>query len=235
MSVDLFMSRLILLMAIAAVAYLLYLRFKNSWRDLDRATLWRYGLIIGGVFLVAAVVTGRAHGLFALIGAALAGGARLLPQLMRYFPLLQKLYGQVAGASQMQAQWLRLEMDPQSGRLDGVVLAGSLQGEKLSSLSGEQLQSLWQDCGQDPESQRLLHAYLQREREGSQTKPPGGTRGSDIASRSEALAVLGLEDGADKDEIVLAHRRLMSRLHPDKGGSDYLASRINQAKDYLIG
>lgn len=233
------MSRLILILAVAVVGYLLYLRFKNNWRDIDRASLWRYGLVAAGAVLVLMVVTGRAHGLFALIGAAMATGARLLPSLVRYFPMLQKLYGQVyginPGTSQLGGDWVRLEMNVETGRMDGEVLDGPLRGEKLSALSTEQLKMLWEACQADPESARLLHAYLQRERGDTQHRAPNNARSGDISSREEAFSILGLEPGADRDAIVLAHRRLMSRLHPDKGGSDYLASRINQAKDYLLG
>ena len=233
------MSRLILILAVAVVGYLLYLRFKNNWRDIDRASLWRYGLVAAGAVLVLMVVTGRAHGLFALIGAAMATGARLLPSLVRYFPMLQKLYGQVyginPGTSQLGGDWVRLEMNVETGRMDGEVLDGPLRGEKLSALNTEQLKMLWEACQADPESVRLLHAYLQRERGDTQHRAPNTARSGDIHSKEEAFSILGLEPSADRDAIVLAHRRLMSRLHPDKGGSDYLASRINQAKDYLLG
>ena len=53
-------------------------------------------------------------------------------------------------------------------------------------------------------------------------------------SAAEALQVLGLEPGASREEITAAHKKLMQRIHPDKGGSSYLASRINQAKDLLL-
>lgn len=232
------MPRLILLLAIAFVGYLLYIRFKNSGRNLDSATLWRYGLIAAGIGLVLLVATGRAHGLFALIGAGLAGASRLLPHLLRYFPLLQKLYGQAysvnPGTAQLGSKWLRLEIDAETSRMDGVILEGPLRGEKLSALSREQLQSLRESCQEDPESTRLLHAYLQREHGSAQEQSPDNGHRVNISSREEALAILGLAEDANKDAIVLAHRRLMGRLHPDKGGSDYLASRINQAKAYLL-
>ena len=54
-------------------------------------------------------------------------------------------------------------------------------------------------------------------------------------SRAEALSVLGLSDGVSREEILAAYRSLITRMHPDRGGSSYLAAKINQAKDVLIG
>jgi hypothetical protein len=64
--------------------------------------------------------------------------------------------------------------------------------------------------------------------------PPPRRQGSAM-SRAEAYEVLGLKPGADPDAIHAAHRRLMRMAHPDTGGSDWLASRINQARDVLLG
>lgn len=54
-------------------------------------------------------------------------------------------------------------------------------------------------------------------------------------TRTDALKVLGLDESADKDAIIDTHRQLMQKVHPDRGGSDDLAARINQAKDTLLG
>jgi len=69
---------------------------------------------------------------------------------------------------------------------------------------------------------------------GSAGTPPPQRRSSTL-TRSEALEVLGLKPGASDDDIHAAHRRLMRMAHPDTGGSDWLASRINQARDVLLG
>ncbi len=71
---------------------------------------------------------------------------------------------------------------------------------------------------------------------------PGPQKNQQTASRSpggmtrdEALKILGLKPDASKEEILAAHKRMMQKMHPDRGGSDHLASQINQAKDTLLG
>jgi DnaJ homolog subfamily C member 19 len=73
-----------------------------------------------------------------------------------------------------------------------------------------------------------------------QVRPGGGRaapppRGGGPMSRAEAYQVLGLQPGASEVDIRAAHRRLMLGAHPDHGGSDWLAARINQARDVLLG
>ncbi|MEM9601766.1 MAG: molecular chaperone DnaJ [Pseudomonadota bacterium] len=238
------MTKLVLLLAIVLAVWL-------TWKQLtrggppDRKTLIRYGLIGGGVLLVALVLTGRAHALFGAIGAAMAMGVRLLPQLLRYLPILQRVFGSVAGASgggqgqsTVSSTSLRMTLDHDTGRMDGTVSRGAFAGRTLSSLSVDELRALWNACQGDIDDVRLLLAYVQRERVGEwePTGHPGGAGAADASgdmTREEALAILGLDDGATADDVVQAHRRLIAKMHPDKGGSDYLASRINLAKDTL--
>ena len=101
----------------------------------------------------------------------------------------------------------------------------------------QQLEELLAYCrSEDADSVQLLDSYLQRRFAGEapfgrQEASPGD---GGAMSRKEALAVLGLQEGASTEEIVAAHRKLMQKLHPDRGGNDYLAAKINQAKDLLL-
>jgi DnaJ-domain-containing protein 1 len=134
-----------------------------------------------------------------------------------------------------------MTLEHDSGDMDGLVLEGEYQGRLLSALELTELLSLLARChAEDARSAALLEAYLDRTRgdEWRDAAPGPGSRAAQAGgamNREEALAVLGLEPGADDQAIREAHRRLMQRLHPDRGGSDYLAAKINEAKRLLLG
>jgi hypothetical protein len=134
-----------------------------------------------------------------------------------------------------------MELDHDTGTLSGVVIAGRYEGRALAQLSVEELLALWLDLQDDGESRALLEAYLDRraptwrqdmnaDRHARFTGPPSTGPMTD----QEAYQILGLEPGANEPEIREAHRRLMMAVHPDRGGSTFLAARINEAKDILL-
>ena len=137
-------------------------------------------------------------------------------------------------------------IDHGTGDMGAAVLRGRFSGRTLDSLGEADLRLLHAECSSDSDSLRVLESYLDRRlgsdwrqaAGGAQAKepPPGSQRGprTDM-TRAEALALLGLQDGARDDEIRAAHRRLIQRVHPDVGGSAELAARINRAKDVLLG
>jgi small-conductance mechanosensitive channel len=79
----------------------------------------------------------------------------------------------------------------------------------------------------------LSRIYQQNKQHGqsSQAPPPGGKQ---AMSSEQAMEILGLKPGYTKQDVIQAHRRMMQKVHPDRGGSDYLAAQINQAKETLI-
>lgn len=145
--------------------------------------------------------------------------------------------------SSISAATLRMTLNHDTGQMDGEVLAGPFASQVLSAMNMEELFRLLEMCRQDdPDAAQLLEAYLQRHRGdelGADWEPgdddAGGHRAAGHMGRDEAFAVLGLEPGESEEEILSAHRRLMKKFHPDQGGSNYLASKINEAKDLLIG
>jgi hypothetical protein len=136
---------------------------------------------------------------------------------------------------------LEMELDHDTGRLEGVVLAGRFEGRALAGLDQDQLVALHGELASDGESLQLLEAYLDGRfpvwRDHAQPNADGGKGGAPASgpmSKEEAYKVLGLEAGASTADIRKAHRRLMQRVHPDLGGSTFLAARINEAKDVLL-
>ena len=131
---------------------------------------------------------------------------------------------------------LRMTLVHDSGDMDGDVLKGAFTGQRLSNLDLDALKILHAEI-ESADSLQLLQAYLDRRFPGwaddaTQRQRPSSNREMDT---DQALAVLGLASGATKEEIVDAHRRLMQKLHPDRGGSDYLAATLNLAKRVLLG
>jgi DnaJ-domain-containing protein 1 len=125
--------------------------------------------------------------------------------------------------------------------MDGEVKQGSFQGRRLKDLDLASLLSLLREVSVDPDSVGLVEAYLDRTHpDWRESAEPGeGAAGNSAPSSSamtadEAYRILGLNAGASNDDIKAAYRRLMGQLHPDHGGSDYLAAKVNQAKDFLL-
>ena len=134
-----------------------------------------------------------------------------------------------------------MTLDYDTGDLNGEVLVGQFKGMALDQMNLEVLLQLLQECQDDEESVALLQAYLDRvytdtwqQQADAQGQQQTASAPSEM-SRDEALQILGLSSDASEVEIIEAHRRLMQKLHPDRGGSAYLAVKINLAKDTLLG
>jgi len=147
-------------------------------------------------------------------------------------------------ASQVETEWLAMSLDHATGGLDGTVKQGEHAGRRLGELTQEQVVAIWTECrSRDAQSASLLETYLDRvygtdwrgEGQQQQQEAPPPRRGDGRMSREEAHKVLGLEPGASPEQIKEAHHKLMLKVHPDQGGSDYLAAKLNEAKDVLLG
>ena len=139
--------------------------------------------------------------------------------------------------TEVRTAFLQAWIDHGTGDVGGTVLTGRFAGRTLDRLSDSELLDLHEECAGDADSLRVLEGYLDRrlnvDWRTARQPPPRGPR-TDM-TREEALAVLGLAEGATEEEIKAAHRRLIRRTHPDAGGTADLAARINRAKDVLVG
>jgi len=136
---------------------------------------------------------------------------------------------------------LEMELDHDTGKLEGVVLAGRHEQRSLGTMSLSDLLELHDDLYGDPESRQLLEAYLdgrfpvwRENADADRGERHRASPASGAMTKEEAYKILGLEAGATAADIRKAHRRLMQRLHPDLGGTSFLAARINEAKDVLL-
>ena len=127
------------------------------------------------------------------------------------------------------------------GGLEGLVLAGRHDGKMLGAMGLAELQHLYRELSGDAESRQLLETYLdgrfpvwRKNAESNGGEGLGVAPGPGAMTKEEAYKVLGLEAGAAAADVRKAHRRLMQRLHPDIGGTSFLAARINEAKDVLL-
>jgi DnaJ-domain-containing protein 1 len=121
----------------------------------------------------------------------------------------------------------------------GRILAGRHEGVTLDALDVATLTGFLSEI--DEESRALLMAYLDRRAadwrehaQGGADAREGGSLRSGKMTEQEAYQILGLEPGASAEEIGRAYRMLMKKLHPDQGGSTYLAARVNEAKEILL-
>lgn len=141
--------------------------------------------------------------------------------------------------SAVKSRFISMTLDHDTGAVSGRVIAGRFKGRDLFDLDETQTRTLLDEVAGDSDSLSLLETWLDKNRSGwreyfgsqSQAEAPPETAADPDA---EAYAVLGLQPGATPDEIRAAHKKLMLGVHPDQGGSTYLAARINAAKDRLL-
>lgn len=216
-----------------------------------KQTQWQAIAIIAAVVLIGLALTGRLHWVYALIVAIIPLMRRFLG-LLSYLPMLKGALNQFRNApagfsfdqqSSVETSYLKIKLDPDSGKLFGVVKQGQHADRNLHDLSLQELITLLKEYSRiDSESAQLLAAYLDRSEHTAwrnhykqdESYHRRTTANNTSMSIEEAYAILGLHEDATKEEILEAHRRLIQKLHPDRGGNDYLASKINQAKSLLL-
>ncbi len=236
---------------ILGIALLIGLLLAGRWfastdsKTLAKVLKW---LAISFILAVAVffLVTGR-------LGWALMALPALLPWFLRFRSVTRaaKNFSRMAQSgggggtgqtSEVETRFLRTSLDHDSGAMNGDVIDGPYAGRSLDGMALDELVDLLNLClAEDRQSVQVLEAYLDRihadwrEKTAAADSASRGAFGNVAMSREEAYQILGLKSGAKEAEIKEAYHRLIAGLHPDHGGSTYLAAKINQAKDLLLG
>jgi len=243
------LARLIVLLLLSGLVAYLFYRYRQLAVEKQKKAIRVLVLFAFFAVLFGLLFTGRLNWVIAVVGGLLP----LLPRMGRFFigawpsirPFFQRY--QQNRQSSMHSRIVNLQIDMLSGVLQGEVLEGEFAGQKLQVMPVEQLVRLLAFCQQhDAQSAALLMAYMDREHTGWRKEKADsyGHAGSESAgygpdsdtvmSQKQARDILGLSEDAGKKQIIKAHKHLMQKLHPDRGGSDYLARQINRARDTLL-
>lgn len=204
--------------------------YKKMPPQKKKAFIFKCFLFGAAGVLLLGVISGRMHWFGAVIAAMLpmlrfgAGAAtRILPFWLN----------RTGGVAPFKTQFLDVKIVLQRGTLTGSIIKGPHAGKAIETLDDKELAELeayYKDL--DVKSYCIIK-YARRAFTGKTHSQQQAPSFGD-PSRDEALQILGLSGSPTKEEIINAHRRLINRLHPDRGGSDFLAARVNQARDTLL-
>ena len=230
-----------------AVAVIVLYSLLQMFRAANPVVLARAIKIGGGVVALAvAAFTGIKGELAVAIPLGIFGAG-----LLGWSPFGASVFGNIGGlfgsrtkrspgqTSEVRSHFLDMTLDHDSGELTGRIVAGPYAGHSLDEYDLSQLAGMM--TGFDAESVALLESYLDRrfpawrqDAQGDAARGQSRPAASGKMTNEEAYQILGLQPGAESDQIRRAHRALMKKLHPDQGGSTYLATRVNEAKDTLL-
>ena len=245
------MTLVVVVVSLGILAFLLLMRmlWGTTKIRLNSKIVLLAASVLGGALLIA-TLSGKFHPL-AAVGMMILPFVRRALGLLSFLPFLSNLTfsGNRGGSpfdnlfntrpnessSSTQTADVAMTLDHETGTIDGKVLRGRLKGRTLSELSDQQIVQLHEQLG-DTESRRLLEAYIVKHRShlmSDEQTPTDDTSQAELTV-ARAAEILGIEISASKEEIVAAHRRLMQKLHPDQGGSAYLAAELNRAKELLM-
>jgi len=241
--------RLIALLILPLASYYLAQALSSRFNFTGRQKIFVFVSLSAVLLTGVLIALGRLPIQFILapIGVAATFMVRFLPTLIRFLPIWQMFRNRKtqsipnsSDSSKLRTRFLAMELNHHTGDMVGEVLSGRFIGRKLEDLDAAQVAQLFSECIEDADSRQVLQAYIERmhpDWEGNDLSREGAQRdeGTVEMSRAVALEILGLPGDATFDEIVSAHRSLMRKMHPDKGGSDYLAKKINRAKEVLSG
>lgn len=245
------MIRIVLVLGLIFLFSIFLPWFIRSASAAVKKGLKRFLLTCAVVFLLYLTATGRLVWLIPILGGIVALLVRLLPYLVRLAPFLQRIWAHYRAnrpqtaqenVSTVETEFIRMTLDHDHNEISGEVLKGRFAGRTFNDLDMNNLLQLREEVmGIDQDSLALVESYLARiypddwRKARASREEHKRSAGRDDMNREEALEILGLKPDSSAEDIITAHRRLIQKIHPDRGGSDYLAAKINRAREVLLG
>ncbi len=243
--------RLLVLLLLPILAYYFVKSMSQRFSLSARQNSLLFFLVASLLVIAVLIAIGRLPAQFILapLGVAATFLLRMLPALLRLLPMWHLFKAGASSArpaksgqiSTIRTEFFEMELRHDDGSMDGKVLRGHFAEKRLSALELQELLALYQECRADIDSRQVLEAFI--DRNFPEWRDQAETQGHDeamtvsdesVMTKSLALEILGLDGAADRGQISKAHKSLMQKMHPDRGGSDYLAKKINAAKDFLL-
>ena len=233
----------IIIGSLSGLGLLLYFFINTPPAQLKRIVFWSAGIVSVGIFIFL---------LYRLSGSFLWSWiVFLIPLIVRWRGLIQQIRraaktasGPAKGqVSSVNTEFLEMNLNHDTGEMSGLVKKGEKKGYRIETLNLNQLLELIEESKSDAASIQLLERFLDKYFDGNwrETYQSSSDRyennndySSDSISRAQALKILGLVEPVTDEQIKEAHRRLILANHPDRGGSTFLATQINKAKDVLL-
>lgn len=238
---------MLIIIAVLAIVVVWFNRRKLASLKRHKKKILIYGVI---AILALLTITGKLNLLLGALGVAVGFLWLIIQKSLFIFqsvpfagPLLFRfIFRSAKNKSSFTSSWVKIFIHRPSGVVDGEVLQGDYRGRRLSSLKRSDLDRLLESLRQhDRKGFLLLQSYLiMRFRQSAQGQPAGEQPAGEQPTmnkgmdREEALRILGLSEGADEEAVKAAHKQLMQKLHPDRGGSTYLSAKVNEARDFLL-
>ena len=233
----------IIIGSLSGLGLLLYFFISTPAARLKRIVFWSAGIVSVGIFIFL---------LYRLSGSFLwSWVVFLIPLILRWRGLIQQIRraaktasGPAKGqVSSVNTEFLEMTLNHDTGEMSGLVKKGEKKGYRIETLNLNQLLELIEESKSDAASIQLLERFLDKyfDENWRETYQSSSDRyknnndySSDSISRAQALKILGLVEPVTDEQIKEAHRRLILANHPDRGGSTFLATQINKAKDVLL-
>ena len=229
----------IIIAVLVGLGLLCYLFIKTPAARLKRFLFWGVGILSVGVLIFL---------LYRLSGSFIWSWiVFLIPLILRWKGLIKQIRNAaktVSGptkdqVSSVNTEFLEMSLHHDTEEMSGLIKKGEKTGQRIESLNLNQLFELLDEAKSDATSIQLLERFLDKKFDENWRVKYQGTRQNShynaaTIDRSQALDVLGLTDPVTREQIKDAHRRLMLANHPDRGGSTFLATQINEAKDFLL-